>query len=100
MDKWSNNRLTVVGPKADVGQSLKSKWYRRLGARHGEMMENLRRRYVSIFETDEPPLEPLRKLSRRWPRLVFLLDYEIESKRIKGILKAQTGRIASCQLEY
>ncbi len=59
-----------------------------------------RSRYVSIFETDEPPLEPLRKLSRRWPRLVFLLDYEIESERTKGLLKAQTGRIASCQLEY
>jgi hypothetical protein len=64
------------------------------------MMENLRRRYVFVFETDEQPLETLRNLSRRWPGLVFLLDYEIESKRTKGLLKAHAGRIASCRFDY
>lgn len=63
-------------------------------------MENFPCRHVSIFETDEPPLEPLRKLSRRWPALVFLLDYEIEFERTKGLLRAQAGRIASCHFEY
>jgi len=28
-------------------------------------------------------------LSRRWPRLTFLLDYEIEQRRIKGLAKAK-----------
>lgn len=100
MDKWSNNRLTVVGSEEELARFLKSQWDRSLGGRHGEMMENSPRRYVSVFETDEPPVEPLRKLSGRWRGLVFLLDYEIEAERTRGLVNAQAGRIASCQFEY
>jgi hypothetical protein len=100
MDNWSNDRLTVVGPEEDLARFLKSQWYRRLGARHGEMMENFRRRHVGVFETDEPPIEPLRKLSRRWPTLIFMLDYEVQVEPIKGLAKLSRGNLTHCQLNY
>ncbi|MGH7972622.1 MAG: hypothetical protein ACREIC_28245 [Limisphaerales bacterium] len=69
-------------------------------ARHGEWMENAPGRHVCSFETDEPPLEPLRNLSRRWPGLVFLLDYDSEEQRVKGLAKARAGILDSYRTEY
>lgn len=100
MEKWSNNRLTVLGKKAELAGFLKSRWYQQLGCRHGEMMENFPCRHGSIFETDEPPLQLLRKLSRRWATLVFMLDYEVENERIKGLAKLSRGRLTHCQISY
>ncbi len=93
MDKRCNNRLTVLRPKGDLQRFLRSKWDRRLHARHGEWMENSPRRFVCLFETDEPFLEDLRRLSRHWPNLAFLLDCEVEAERVKGLAKAsaETG---------
>ena len=39
-------------------------------------------------------------VSRRWPGLVFLLDYEAERQRQKGLVKAQAGLMAVFQIEY
>ena len=100
MDKWCNNRLTVLGPKPDLQRFLKSKWDRQVHARHGEWLENFPRRFVCQFETDEPPLKELRGLSRRWRRLVFLLDYEVESERQKGLAKAKVGRLDQCAFSH
>ncbi len=65
MDKWCNNRLTVLGPKRQVQQFVNSNWGRRLHARHGEMTENFPRRFVCVFDTNKPSLAALRALSRR-----------------------------------
>jgi hypothetical protein len=100
MNKWCNNRLTVLGAKEQVQRFLSSKWDRRLGARYGEWIENFPRRVVCLFETDEPPLASLRRLSRRHPQLILLLDWEVERERIKGLVKAQAGSITHCQFEY
>ena len=100
MNKWCNNRLTVLGAKEQVQRFFKSKWDRGLHARYGEWMENFPRRVVCLFETDEPPLESLRRLSGRFPQLSLLLDWEVEGERIKGLVKAQAGSIAHCQFEY
>ena len=100
MDNRCINRLTVLGSKEHVQRFLKSKWERRLSARYCEWMENFPRRVVCLFETDEPPLASLRKISRRRPHLVLLLDYEIERLRIKGLAKANKGKISTCQFEY
>ncbi len=81
MDRWCNNRLTVLGPKANLRRFLKTTWDLRLGARHREWIENSLRRFVCLFETDEPPRQHLRRLSGRWTKVVFLLDYEVESSR-------------------
>jgi hypothetical protein len=100
LDNRCINRLTVLGSKEQVQRFLKSKWERRLRARYCEWMENLPRRVVCLFETDEPPLASLRKISWRRRHLALLLDYEIERVRIKGLAKVQAGRIAHCELEY
>jgi hypothetical protein len=100
MDKWCSNRLTGLGPKADLQRFLKSKWDKRLGARHGEWLENSSRRFVCVFDTDECPLEALRRLCGRWPKLVFLLDYEVECERLKGLAKADLGRLEHWETRY
>ncbi len=100
MDKWCSNRLTVLGSKRQVQQFVKSNWERRLHARHGELMENSPRRFVCLFETDEPPLEPLGALSLRWRELALLLDYEIEADRVKGLAIFRNGQMQYCQLSY
>jgi hypothetical protein len=100
MDKRCSNRLTVLGSKEKIQGFLKSRWDRRLRARYCEWMENFPRRVVCLYETDEPPLEPLRKLSRRWPQLVFLLDWEWEDRRFKGLVNAKAGLLHSLQTEY
>src|SRR5258707_482942 len=100
MDKWSNNRLTVLGPKAQLQRFLRSKWHQRLGARHGEWLEIWPVRHVSICEADEPPLESLMNLSRRWVGLIFLLEYEIQAERIKGLAKVEHGQRQHFELNY
>jgi hypothetical protein len=97
---WCINRLTAIGSKRQVQLFQKSNWATALGARHCELLENSPARFACQFETEAPPLESLGELSRRWPRLTLLLDYEAEEERIKGLAKAQAGQIASCQLEY
>jgi len=100
MDKWSNNRLTVVGPKAHVQRFLKSNWDQRLQARHRELWENSPGRFVCLFETDEPPLKSPRGLSRSFPRLIFLVDHEREAERIKGLAKIQDGEVQHFEISY
>lgn len=100
MNQWSSNRLTVIGPKAQLRQFVNSRWNLRLRARHGELLENSGARYVSRFETEEPPIASLRSLSRRWPELTMLLDYEVEPLRIKGLVKAKAGTLDSYRSEY
>ncbi len=100
MDKWCSNRLTVIGPEEDLRRFLRSIWGRRLHARHGELMENSPRRFVCVFDTQQPPLAELRSLSRRWPGLSLFLGYEVEAQGIKGLAKAQGGQMHYCQFSY
>lgn len=100
MDNRCINRLTVLGSKEQVQRFLKSNWDQHLHAQYCEWMENLPRRVVCLFETDEPPLASLRKISRRRPHLILLLDYEIERQRIKGFAGVKAGQTMHCQFEY
>ena len=96
----TNNRLAVLGSKRQVGLFQKTNWVRRLRARHVELLENSPRRYTCQFETESAALKSLMPLSRRWPRLTFLLDYEIEERRMKGLAKAQAGKLDHCEISY
>ncbi len=100
MDKWCNNRLTVIGPKASLQRFLKSNWDQRLPARYTELMENSPQRFACHFETEELPLEALRRLSGHWVKLLLLLDYEVEAERTKGLAKASTGRLEHWETRY
>ena len=79
----------------------RSRWDKILEAKHCQLAENSPGRYINEFNTEEAPIiDPLRKLSRRWPKLIFLLDWEWEDKRPKGFVNAKAGILGSYQMEY
>jgi len=83
-----------------VQRFLKSNWDQRLQARHGELLENSPGRFVCLFETDEPPLKSLRGLSRRFPRLILLVDHESQTERVTGLAKIQDGEVQHFEISY
>ena len=93
-------RLTVLGKPTPLQQFQRSQWEKQLGARYVEPLEFSRRRFVVLFEMqplDEPRFQ---QLSRRWPTLVFLLDYEIPHRRRKGLVKAIRGEVEQHEIRY
>ena len=94
------NRLTVLGAKREVQRFQNSAWERHLRARYLEALQFSPRRFVSLFETDPHDLRRLQSLSRRWPGLVLLLDFEVMHRRIKGLAKAQAGELEHCEIGY
>ena len=100
MDKHWNCRLTVVGPKQQVEALRESDWAEKLGARHGELLECSPRRFSWQFEADAPVMGCLSALSRRWPKLVFLIGYEIEALRVMGLAKAKAGLVQCHEITY
>jgi len=100
-EDMTTNRLTVVGQAGDLKQFDRNvEWTADLGARYVELLENSADRHSWQFETEEPPLKFLKTLSSRWPFLTFLLDYEWEEKRIKGLAKAKAGRLKNYSVIY
>ena len=75
-----------------------TRWLAGLGARYPDLLECPPIRRVWQFESDTPPLEPLKRLSTRYPQLTFLLDYDWE--RRKGLVKGKNRRITSHQVSY
>jgi hypothetical protein len=97
----TSNRLTVVGPAGDIEQlDREEEWTAESGARYTELLEHSADRHTWQFETDEPTLEFLKTLSRRWRTLTFLLDYDWEYKRLKGLAKAKAGRLRNYSVIY
>ena len=95
-----SNRLIVLGARSTVKRFIRSRWEQTLGARYGDWLQNSPGRYVCQFDTEALLLEQLKKLSRQWPTLTFLLDYELERKRTKGLAKAKAGEIEHCDISY
>jgi len=88
------NRLLVIGPGDVLARFVDSSWENRLQARYSEWLEHSRTRAACQFETTgKPPLIELTSLSSRWPNLVFLLDWEVEQERRKGLAKAKGGQL-------
>jgi hypothetical protein len=94
-------RLSVLGSKGMVAMFAGNQgWIKSLGARHIEWLELAAERHVCQFETELPPVKGLRKVSCRLARLTFLLVYEDEGNRIKGLAKAKSGQVEHCELAY
>ena len=101
MPKYHTNRLLVVGLIRHVGEFDQAFTLDEIpGASHSEILECSRKRLSWMFDTPDPPLASLQALSRRWPALTFLLDYESESKRIKGLAKIKNGAIEHYTVRY
>jgi hypothetical protein len=97
----SNCRLTLLGSPWRLGQfEAGSNWKSRLKARHLELYECANQRQVWWFETDQSSLKALETLSRRWPDIVFLLDWEMETERIKGLAMVASGKVQEAQFSY
>jgi hypothetical protein len=101
MGSRCENRLTVIGSPRDVQSFQNSAWARILRLRYAEPLEFSPGRFVCQFETIQAPHWPrLCHLSRRWPGLVLLLDYEVVGQRIKGLAKARAGELEHCEIGY
>ena len=95
-----NNRLIVLGAKRQIRLFEKSNWLKTFGARYYEWLERSSRRFVCQFVTDSSPLDRLRQLSGRRPQVILLLDFEDEQHRIKGLAKAQAGKLDQFEISY
>lgn len=93
-------RLTVIGSKPEVQRFQNSAWQKTLRVRHPDPLEFSPRRFVCQFETSVHDLQRLQRLSRRWPGLILLLDFEITGHRIKGLAKARAGELEHCEIGY
>ena len=100
MAESCQNQMVVLGSKAHAQRFVASNWDRTLRARHCELLQNSPGRFACQFDTETPPLESLRRLSRRWPRLTFLLGYEMEPSRIQGLAKAKAGQLEHWETKY
>ncbi len=101
MPKYCSNRLTVIGPEHDLGAFQETDWEREAQAKYSELLECAPRRFAVQFETeDRPPLDWMREASGQWSRLVFLLDYEIEEDKVKGLTEAKAGHVEHYSLNY
>jgi hypothetical protein len=98
MGRLCENRLTAIGTKSAVQRFQASAWEPILRARYGEPLEFSPGRFVGQFQTEGHDLRRLQRLSRRWPGLVLLLDFEV--RRIKGVAKAQAGELEHCEIRY
>ena len=97
-----HNRITVAGDRRQLRTFQNSDWLPVFAGCHAELMELLPPRFVCYFETATHPLPALQRLSRSNPGLVFLLEYEVDTKRtrIKGLAKAIAGRLTHYQVRY
>ena len=96
----AENRLTVLGTKRDVRRFQNSAWEKSLHARYSDPLQLSPCRFVCQFETSTPPLPALQRMSRSYPTLVFLLEYENEMTRIKGLAKVKAGKLEHCEIGY
>ena len=95
------NRLTVIGPERERRRFARhSDWDQVLHPVYLDLLEQSRDRHAWQFNTIQPPLDPLRELSRQWNELTFLLDYDQEDKRWRGLAKARAGTLNHHRIRY
>ena len=98
-ERWIN-QLRVFAPQKELRQFLTSHWERSLSGRFWELQENMRTRVGWRFETESSPIVSVEALSRRWPKLVLVLQWENGTKRMMGLAKARAGRLEQFAVLY
>jgi len=93
-------RLTVLGARTTLLRFIRSDWDKALEAQFIEPWEMMKKRRTWIFSTNSAPVDGIQSLSCRWPTLTFLLDYEWESRQVKGIARAKAGKTEQHKLKY
>jgi hypothetical protein len=97
---WCENRLLILGAKSTLKKFQRDDWEKGLRARFVELIEISPTRFACSFETRVVLAAALGRISRRWPTLTFVLDYEMRGKRIKGLVKLQAGTMESCAINF
>ena len=101
MTSLTDVRLTVIGPQESLERFNRSNWEQRLKAKHIDVWEHSKTRRVWWFQTvSSLQHRDLAYLSLRSPNLVFLLDYEDQRERVKGLIRARRGNIDQCQFSF
>jgi len=98
-ERWIN-LITVFAPQKELRKFVKRHWKRKLSGRFWELRENMRTRVSWQFETESSPLSSVEALSRRWPKLVLVLQWENETKRRMGLAKARSGKLEQFGVRY
>jgi hypothetical protein len=98
-ERWIN-RLTVFAPQRELRRFLRSPWDRSLSGRFWELQENMRTRVGWQFETQSSPIPSMEALSRRWPKVVLVLQWENETKRRIGLAKARAGHLEQFEVRF
>jgi hypothetical protein len=94
-------RLTLVGSvKMVTAFGDNTAWQSAFDARHVEWMQLSPRRHVCEFMTRLPPVTQLAAVSHQWMTLTFLLDYEDERRRVKGLAKGKAGEVEHHWIRY
>jgi hypothetical protein len=97
---WCENHLLILGAKSTLKKFQRDDWERVLRARFVELIEISPTRFVCSFETHVLPTVERTRLSRRWPTLTFVIDYEMRGKRIKGLVKLKNKKMESCAINF
>ena len=95
-----HNRLLLVGPARELKRFERSDWESQARARYLDVLECSATRLSFQFETTTVPTRYLTNASRNWPKLTFLIDYEIEELGLKGLAKAHRGALETCAVHY
>jgi hypothetical protein len=98
---YCTHRLLIAGPKHELKQfERKADWSDIPGASDIALLDRSARRVVWVFVTEVPALSPVRLMSRRWPALLFLLNYDCEDCHLVGLVRAKNGRLTQHRFKY
>jgi hypothetical protein len=101
MNDYCQHRLLVVGPASDLkALDRDADWTGIPGATDIVLQQHSPTRRVWQFVTEAPALKSLRVISRRWPGLLFLLNYDCEDCRLVGLVRAKNGRLRHHRFKY
>jgi hypothetical protein len=93
-------RLIVIGPDNALRRLEDSTWQRSLRAKYVELYEFSQGRRVWWFQVESVSAKGLQRLSAEHIRITFLVDFEDQSDRVKGLLKACGGKVDRCEFTY
>jgi hypothetical protein len=97
MKDYCQQRLLVVGSVRDVKVFDRSAELP--GATDIALLEHTPTRLAWQFVMARPVLPLVRRLSRRWSRLTFVLNYDCEDHHLAGLIRAKNRTAASSSIK-
>jgi hypothetical protein len=95
-----HNRLTALGSQRALKSFEKSDLFSSLLGKYPELYYADKTRHTWWFPSARVERRELMVISVQWPQLVLLLEFDNETRREMGIIKAVQGRVEQCQFTY